>query len=542
MIRSMGSERGSTAAGHGGVCPEIGLERLQALHALGTGRLPPALVEEMEQVQRRAEQRLARSRDHVVVAVAGGTGSGKSSLVNALVGQEVSAPGVRRPTTDHAVAVTVGEDERAAALLDWLQVFERHTVPAAGEGDLAGAVILDLPDIDSVVDAHWAVAERLIERCDLLLWVVDPLKYAHGLAHEGYFARLAHHAEVLMVALNHADRLAPADRQGCLEHLRELLGRQGLRAVEVLATDAIGGEGVAGLAERIGARVRERRAPLERLRADVAELVTRSAACLPEPGLVELDSERLGAAQRQAVNETALLAGAATAYRQGGQRALASPLKRLLGGLFAGLRRRTTGAAEPGAALPRPQVAEALLRDGLLQAVEPAAGRLPAPAAERLRDLAAAAAAPRAGELRGRLGGLPWVPRPRVWWRALGGLRGASEAVAVFGALWLAARGVAEWLALPSLPAPTVLGEIGWPTALLVGGSTASLLLGWGGRRLLGPGGRRHARRLQRQVAETVAEEESAALAGVREELEHCQRLSTRAHSAATEVATPRAA
>ena len=36
------------------------------------------------------------------MALAGATGSGKSSLFNALLGEEVSAPGVRRPTTGTA--------------------------------------------------------------------------------------------------------------------------------------------------------------------------------------------------------------------------------------------------------------------------------------------------------------------------------------------------------------------------------------------------------------------------------------------------------
>ncbi|MCG5539725.1 MULTISPECIES: GTPase family protein [unclassified Halorhodospira] len=517
---------------------DTGLETLEALHRLGAGRLPPTLVDEMADVQGRARERLARSRDHVVIAVAGGTGSGKSSLVNALVGEEVSAPGVRRPTTDHAVAVTVGEDDRVAALLDWLQVFERRSVPdGRGRSDLDGAVLLDLPDMDSVVQDHWAVAERLIERCDLLLWVVDPLKYAHALAHEGYFARLAHHAEVLMVALNHADRLTPSDRDACLEHLRELLGRQGLQAVELLATDAVGGEGVSRLAERIAARVHERRAPLERLRADVTELISRSAACLPDPERLELDGERLVTAQRQAVNEAELLAGAAGAYRQAGMRAVASPLKRLLGALFSGLRGRPAVTAVATSALPRPKVAEPLLRDGLLQAIEPAAARLPEPAAERLRSLAVTAAVPRAGELRGRLGELAWSPRPRLWWRGVGALRGASEAAALFGGLWLVTRGGAEWLALPSVPAPAVAGEISWPFALLAGGSVASLLLGWLGRALLGPGGRRHARRLAGQLAEAVAGADGGAMADVHEELASCQRLSARTRSAATEVA-----
>ncbi|WPL18415.1 tRNA modification GTPase TrmE [Thiorhodovibrio winogradskyi] len=186
------------------------LDPLETLEALGAGQLPSALIDEMTALRERARQRLAHSRDHVVVAVAGGTG--KSSLVNALVGQTPYTKGVRRPATERAQAVPIGDATGAEPLLDWLRVEERHPLPADGMlAPLRGAVLLDLPDVDSTVREHARVAERLIERCDLLLWVMDPLKYGQALAHEHYFARLAHHAEVLLVVLNHIDRLATAE-------------------------------------------------------------------------------------------------------------------------------------------------------------------------------------------------------------------------------------------------------------------------------------------------------------------------------------------
>ena len=67
--------------------------------------------------------------DHTVVALAGATGSGKSSLFNALVGADVATIGARRPTTSLPTAAIWG-DADASELLDWLAVDTRHVVEA----------------------------------------------------------------------------------------------------------------------------------------------------------------------------------------------------------------------------------------------------------------------------------------------------------------------------------------------------------------------------------------------------------------------------
>lgn len=516
------------------------LEPLEALEALGAGRLPPELLAEMAALRERARQRLAHSRGHIVVAVAGGTGSGKSSLVNALLGQAISRPGVRRPTTDHVQAAPVGDAAGAEPLLDWLQVYERHPVPAEGAAaDLQGALLLDLPDVDSVVREHWDAAERLIERCDLLLWVVDPVKYAHALAHEGYFARLAHHAGVLLVALNHADRLGAGEQQTCLAHLRELLAGHGLGEARCFLTSAATGAGIAEVRGQIAAEVRERHAPLERIRADVAALVARSAAQLPPPEALTLDTDALAGVQRRAVNEAELRRGAGSAYRRGAAWATGSPLQRLLGPVWARLRRRQAEGQGQAPEPPRPAVSEPQVRQGLLGGVASAAERLPEPAAERLRQLAASAAAPLAEDLRQRLAALAIEPPPRWWWDGVGTLRAAAEMAAGLGLAWLAGRGVADWLTLPPVPAPALIGEITWPLALLVGGGLGSATLGLGARPLIALGAQRHGRALQRAVYREAGATDGEPLAELQQELSHCRALSEQARRSAAALGEP---
>ena len=172
------------------------------------------------------------SANHTVVALAGGTGSGKSSLFNALSGATFSPPGVTRPTTRHSHACVWGM-EGAAPLLDWLGVQRRHRYARAsaldqGEANLAGLLLLDLPDHDSVVAGSAAMVDRLVKMVDMLVWVLDPLKYADASVHQRYLVPLAGHAAVTTVVLNQCDTL-PADQiADCAEDLRRLLDAEGL--------------------------------------------------------------------------------------------------------------------------------------------------------------------------------------------------------------------------------------------------------------------------------------------------------------------------
>ena len=102
--------------------PGVTLE--QAVEA-SRGRLDDAVLEPAATVARRSGERMRLSPEHTVVALAGATGSGKSSTFNALTGLELSAVGLRRPTTSWATACVWGS-EGAQELLEWLGIPERH--------------------------------------------------------------------------------------------------------------------------------------------------------------------------------------------------------------------------------------------------------------------------------------------------------------------------------------------------------------------------------------------------------------------------------
>jgi len=128
----------------------------------------------------------------LVVGVVGGTGTGKSTLVNALAGREVTAAGdVARPTTVNPVVVAAGDVDLAWLPLDAMQArLVRSDAPA-----VANIVLVDCPDPDtqdlhdrggpppgeadrpSAANRNRDLLEAVLPACDVLLLVSTAQKY-----------------------------------------------------------------------------------------------------------------------------------------------------------------------------------------------------------------------------------------------------------------------------------------------------------------------------------------------------------------------------
>lgn len=258
------------------------IEALEAAAAAARGRVDDEVVDRAETLAGRGAGRLRLSADHTVVAIAGATGSGKSSTFNALTGLELSSTGVRRPTTSWATACVWGK-QGAEELLDWLGIPPRHQTmrdslldssrdrTAAGRADreLDGVVLMDLPDHDSTEVSHHLEVDRLVVLADLLVWVLDPQKYADAAIHDRYLAPLASHAGVMVVVLNHIDTVAEDRRQSMVDDVRRLLDLDGLQSVPVFAVSARAGIGVDELRREIASRVAAKKLTRQRIEADL---------------------------------------------------------------------------------------------------------------------------------------------------------------------------------------------------------------------------------------------------------------------------------
>jgi GTPase Era involved in 16S rRNA processing len=228
-------------------------------------------------------ERLALGVDHTVVALAGGTGSGKSSLFNAISRLTFADVGVRRPTTAEVTACSWSDE--SDALLDWVGVSRERRITRESllDGDaeerLRGLVLLDLPDHDSIQQEHREVVDRVLPLVDLLVWVVDPQKYADDALHSGYLRASVGMEASMVVVVNQVDAIPDGRRQSLLDDVGRLLAEDGLHGVPVVPASARTGEGVGEL-----------RGVLEQAVARRSVAAGRVAAELDRAGTVLLDS------------------------------------------------------------------------------------------------------------------------------------------------------------------------------------------------------------------------------------------------------------
>ncbi|MFE6883741.1 GTPase, partial [Streptomyces sp. NPDC057702] len=344
------------------------LVALREVVGLSRSRVDGRTLAEAEKVLDQAAARDRYARGHTVVALAGSTGSGKSTLFNALVGAPLAEAGTRRPTT--CAPLACAWSDRADGLLDRLGVTlaDRHRPADPADPAFAGLVLLDLPDHDSVSVGHRARVERLLGLVDVIVWVVDPEKYADAVLHERYLRPLAGYSEVMVVVLNQVDRLPGDAADQVVDDLRRLLDEDGIALGEhgepgaaVLALSALTGEGVGELRETLGRFAADHGAAERRLTADVDGATLRlRPAYLTEgrTGLSERACEEFEDGLADAAGVVALGQAAERSWLREAAYACGTPWARLFdrraGGSRAPVSRRRAGRPPYGAAPPHP--------------------------------------------------------------------------------------------------------------------------------------------------------------------------------------------
>jgi GTP-binding protein EngB required for normal cell division len=509
---------------------DVSAHLVDHLRALGEavelceGRVDSGALAEARRVVDQADRRLAISGSATVVALAGATGSGKSSIFNALSGTELATVGVRRPTTAHAMASSWGE-ESAEELLDWLQIPRRHVLTAdpALDAALDGLVLLDLPDHDSTELDHRMEVDRLVRLVDEFIWVVDPQKYADAAIHDRYLKPLAQHADVMMIILNQVDKLTSSQREQCLSDLQRLLNSEGLGKVPVMAVSAATGEGIEALRETLARQVAEKQAAARRLAADVsvaaASLSTASGTTKVTP-VARPSTDRLTTQVAIAAGVPVVTEAVGKAWRLRGGLATGwpvlawiakfkpDPLRRLhLDRLGVGRRHkeidpagvgRTSLPATSGVQKARVDTAVRTLADeaaqGLTRGWADAIKQAARSSEDALPDRVDRAIATTDLDL----------AQHRRWWQLVRVLQWLLVAAVVAGLGWLGVSFLLVYLQLPPLPEVTWWG-LPAPTVLLVGGVLAGLLLAGLARIFVEVGARRRTSQARQSLRAAIA-------------------------------------
>ena len=472
-----------------------------------------------------ALERLGYPGDTYVLALVGGTGVGKSSLLNALAGEPVSVASVRRPTTAEPLAwIPAGDRVDLAPLLEWLGVSDvrQH------DGDkLRSIAIIDLPDMDSTTVAHRERVEALLPRVDAVAWVTDPEKYHDAVLHDDFLQTWLPRLDRQAILLNKGDRLTADDR----ERVRRDLQADAARAVAsgkrppvpVLVTSAERPDGTADLGEFLrwlatGAEAKT--VARARLTASVLDQVRGLASAAGIDPTVQAEAFLTPAARRDALQAATAAVLRAVDLPELERQAVAATRARarsrgtgpmgVLTSLVYRISCRESRAADPEGYLVRWRE-----RAPLAPAVEALRLALVAPvraATPAVRPALAAAVEPvalqrgleravdRAIARRERLE----TPSSR-WWPIIGFLQTLATASIVLSVAWMIIW-IITGSPVDSVDVP-VIGLVPMPFALLVVSLFAGYLLarmiglhaGWLGRRWAG--------RLRREVSTAVERE-----------------------------------
>jgi energy-coupling factor transporter ATP-binding protein EcfA2 len=306
--------------------PEELIRRSRLLADLAERRL--ALAPRASSARERARQlrdhlesfvkpRAAEIDAPILVVLIGPTGAGKSSILNAIAGSAVSRAGVLRPTTREAVLYADPRDARLLRADGRLRLVPQdRLILAAAPSANAGVAIIDAPDIDSVERENRALADTLLEACDLCVFVTTATRYA-DLVPWDVLGRIRQRQVPLMVVLNRLpadarDRgivIADADRLFAEHDLRQESG-----ALEIIAiTEGDVDAQSQGVARTAITPLRDRITRLAATSEDRRQLA-RAALAGALRGLVPLVAEVAADLERDAANGEALRQIASSAY------------------------------------------------------------------------------------------------------------------------------------------------------------------------------------------------------------------------------------
>ncbi len=318
------------------------LARLEVLHGLLVDLPPGPLLDGTEDGLRARRRLVDQIDDYIIprlrhldaallVGIGGSTGAGKSTITNSLVGANVSATGLLRPTTRSPVLLCHPDDYPWFLEGDVLPDMPRSTgsgrqgvALAIHQSDrlVAGMAILDTPDIDSVEVANHQLAAQLLGAADLWLFVTTAARYADAVPWD-YLRTARERSTGLAIVIN---RIPPGAAGEIAAHFESMLQEQRLGGTPVFTIDEValdeGRIGDASIAE-LRNWINGLAADAERRDALVRSTISGAIASIPDR------VERIAVAvDRQAATVAAL----ATIAEQHFEDALATVERRLDGG------------------------------------------------------------------------------------------------------------------------------------------------------------------------------------------------------------------
>lgn len=544
----------------------------------GEGRVPETVLLDAAETLERLSQRRELSTEHTVIGFFGATGSGKSTLFNAIAGQNIALSAPTRPTTS-TVQAAIWEAEGSEELLNWLGIDKRvypQTLALAAEGEATegnkatggvvapnavtepapglfnrirravggrgemrtrtgGLILLDMPDFDSVTTTNRDLAARMMRYVDVLVWVVDPQKYADAVIHRDFMVPLAASGAQALCVLNQADKLAPAEVPAVLASLTRLLQAEGTEAhllAAPIAVSARTGEGVDVLRDLLAQVAAAKSLSLQRtdaqLHATASQLRTYAGGegtVLAGAYALEAEQKLVQACYTSSHAEQVLEAATASYRRTAGQRTgwiltrwmsrlKADPLRRLHLGQQD--ETKSTSKAEKSAGMlgsesenapelvasslpPLSAAQKAGMANAVRQYSKQMAARIDEPWKRSMKEAALSREAELPELLERDMVRIDYgLGRTRAPWVIFNALQWIALLSALVGVGWLTLISGMAYLQIQLPPAPTPEGSpVPLPTLLLLLGILLGIASAGVGRLLTAMGSRYYARKLR---------------------------------------------
>ena len=544
----------------------------------GEGRVPETVLLDAAETLERLSQRRELSTEHTVIGFFGATGSGKSTLFNAIAGQNIALSAPTRPTTS-TVQAAIWEAEGSEELLDWLGIDKRvypQTQALTAEGNTAegseaaggvaapnavtepapglfnrirravggrgemrtrtgGLILLDMPDFDSVTTTNRDLAARMMRYVDVLVWVVDPQKYADAVIHRDFMVPLAASGAQALCVLNQADKLAPAEVPAVLASLTRLLQAEGTEAhllAAPIAVSARTGEGIEVLRDLLAQVAAAKSLSLQRtdaqLHATASQLRTYAGGedtVLAGAYALEAERKLVQACYTSSHAEQVLEAATASYRRTAGQhtgwiltrwmsRLKADPLRRLHLGQQD--EKKSTSKAEKSAGMlgsdsenapelvasslpPLSAAQKAGMANAVRQYSKQMANRIDEPWKRSMKEAALSREAELPELLERDMVRIDYgLGRTRAPWVIFNALQWIALMSALVGVGWLTLISGMAYLQIQLPPAPTPEGSpVPLPTLLLLLGVLLGIASAGVGRLLTAMGSRYYARKLR---------------------------------------------
>ncbi|WP_298591925.1 GTPase [uncultured Rothia sp.] len=548
----------------------------------GEGRVPETVLLDAAETLERLSQRRELSTEHTVIGFFGATGSGKSTLFNAIAGQNIALSAPTRPTTS-TVQAAIWEAEGSEELLDWLGIDKRvypQTQALAAEGEAVGGatgggeaaggavapnavtepapglfnrirravggrgemrtrtgglILLDMPDFDSVTTTNRDLAARMMRYVDVLVWVVDPQKYADAVIHRDFMVPLATSGAQALCVLNQADKLAPAEVPAVLASLTRLLQAEGTEAhllAAPLAVSARTGEGVEVLRDLLAQVAAAKSLSLQRTDAQLRATASQLRAYAGGEGTVlagayalEAEQKLVKACYTSSQAEQVLQAATASYRRTAGQhtgwiltrwmsRLKADPLRRLHLGQQ-DEKKSSSKAEKPAGMLgsesenapelvasslpPLSAAQKAGMANAVRQYSKQMAARIDEPWKRSMKEAALSREAELPELLERDMVRIDYgLGRTRAPWVIFNTLQWIALLSALVGVGWLTLISGMAYLQIQLPPAPTPEGSpVPLPTLLLLLGILLGIASAGVGRLLTAMGSRYYARKLR---------------------------------------------